>query len=210
MLTRILNLSHIVRLHLVMLVVLQSAGALAQSGNPTAPAPSPAEDFIQKMKKPVSWANWGSDLRVRNEYFNDILTLNSGNALHEQDYFRFRARLWGTVTPLENLSLNARVATEPREWLRRAGYTPFKGRSGLDWSEGVFDAVNVQWRNIYGQPITLTAWQDIMPGRRLARRRRHSVRRFLDRLSRCGPADLGFSGGTYNGGCHRHRAGRSR
>ena len=73
--------------------------------------------------------NWGADLRVRNEYFNDLLTLNPNANLHEQDYFRFRGRLWTSITPLDDLSLNARLADEPREWMKPAGYTPFKGQS---------------------------------------------------------------------------------
>ena len=35
-----------------------------------------AADWMQKIKQPVPWMNWGGDLRVRNEYFNNLLTLN--------------------------------------------------------------------------------------------------------------------------------------
>ena len=38
-------------------------------------------------------------------------------SLHEQDYFRFRARVWTTITPVDDVSLFARLATEPREWM---------------------------------------------------------------------------------------------
>jgi hypothetical protein len=124
-----------------------------------------AEKIIQEIKNPAPWLNWGGDLRVRNEYFNNLLTLNPGNPLHEQDYFRFRARLWTTVRPVDDLSLNARLATEPREWMRPAGYTPYKGRSGLDWTEGIVDGLNAQWRNVLQQPLTLTVGrQDILLG----------------------------------------------
>jgi hypothetical protein len=126
---------------------------------------SGAEKTIQEIKNPAPWLNWGGDLRVRNEYFNNLLTLNPGNSLHEQDYFRFRARLWTSVTPVDDLSLNTRLATEPREWMRPAGYTPYKGHSGQDWTEGVIDGLNVQWRNVLQLPATLTVGrQDILLG----------------------------------------------
>lgn len=134
--------------------------------NTAAPvANTSAEQFIQQMKNPAPWITWGADLRIRNENFDNLLTLNPGNPLHEQEYFRFRARLWTTLKPLDDVSVNARIATEPREWLRPAGYTPFKGHSGLDWTEGVIDGLNVQWRNIAGLPATLTAGrQDLSLG----------------------------------------------
>ena len=125
----------------------------------------PVPGLLQKIKQPVSWVNWGGDLRVRNEYFNNLLTLNPNKPLHEQDYFRFRARLWATVTPLDDLSFFARLATEPRVWLEPAGYSPYKGKTGLDWTEGIFDGLNVQWRNILQQPASLTVGrQDIFLG----------------------------------------------
>jgi hypothetical protein len=80
--------------------------------NNAAAAPvSHAEQFIQRMKNPEPWFCWGADLRIRNENFDNLLTLNPGNPLHEQDYFRFRARAWTSVKPVDDLSLNARITT---------------------------------------------------------------------------------------------------
>lgn len=130
-----------------------------------APALSPTEEQIQKIKKPVSWMSWGTDLRIRNEYFDNLLTLNKNNPLHEQDYFRIRARLWTSITPVDDFSLNVRLATEPREWMRPAGYTPIKGHPGLDMTEGVFDSLSVRWTNIMKLPASLTVGrQDLLLG----------------------------------------------
>ena len=124
-----------------------------------------APTLLQQINQPVSWMNWGGDLRVRNEYFNNLLTLNPGNRLHEQDYFRFRARVWTSLTPVDDLSLNARLTTEPRQWMKPAGYSPYKGRTGLDWTEGLIDGLNMQWRNVLQLPATLTVGrQDIFLG----------------------------------------------
>ena len=126
---------------------------------------SPAEQFIQRVKNPEPWFSWGADLRIRNENFDNLLTLNPGNPLHEQDYFRFRTRAWTSLKPVDDLSLNVRITTEPREWMRPAGFTPYKGHSGLDWTEGVIDGLNVQWRNIASLPATLTVGrQDLSLG----------------------------------------------
>src|SRR6185436_6472055 len=60
---------------------------------PVAASPlSPTEQTIKEIKNPTPWLSWGGDFRVRNEYFNNTLTLNPDNSLAEQDYFRFRAR----------------------------------------------------------------------------------------------------------------------
>src|ERR1017187_9488058 len=57
--------------------------ASAQTTQPTLGAPiqpppplGATEQTIQDIKNPFPWMTWGGDLRVRNEYFNDLLTLN--------------------------------------------------------------------------------------------------------------------------------------
>lgn len=159
-----------------LLTTLALAGSLAMSNAQStmssaaatpapAPALSPTEQTIQDIKNPASWLNWGGDFRARNEYFYNLLTLNAANKLHEQEYLRFRARIWASVKPVDDLSLNARLATEPREWFEPAGYTPMKGHSGYDWNEGVFDNLNAQWRHAFSLPATLTVGrQDITIG----------------------------------------------
>jgi hypothetical protein len=144
---------------------------------PPMPALSSTEQTIKDIKNPTSWLSWGADLRIRDEYFNNLLTLNQGAAMHEQDYMRFRGRLWVSVLPVENVSLNARIVDETREWWEKAGYTPYRydpnppwtpkqtGRRGYDWREGIIDSLNAQWRDVGGMPVTVTAGrQDLFMG----------------------------------------------
>lgn len=139
------------------------AGAAAQQAQ--APAPSELEKAIKEIKNPTPWLTWGGDFRVRNEYLDTTLTLDEKHPLSEQDYFRYRARLYTTVKPIENVSLNVRLATEPRTWMRPAGYSPYRGNSGTDWTEGMIDTLNVQWKNVLGQPLSIVVGrQDIMLG----------------------------------------------
>jgi hypothetical protein len=140
----------------------------SQSGQATAPPPaplSPIEQQIAEIKNPAPWVGWGADLRVRNEYINDLITHNPDNPLREQDVFRFRARIWTSVKPVTNLTLNARLATEPRYWVKEAGFTVFRGNTGMDWTEGVVDNLNLQWKDILGQPVALgIGRQDLLLG----------------------------------------------
>jgi hypothetical protein len=135
------------------------------------PALNSTEQTIQDIKNPTPWLTWGGDFRVRNEYFDDMLTLSPKNKLHEQDMIRFRARIWTSIMPVEDLSLNVRLADEVREWMKPAGYTGMKtssttGREGLDWREGIFDSLNVAYKNIAGLPAAITVGrQDYVPGR---------------------------------------------
>lgn len=150
---------------LTSLLAVPSALAQAPAASTKAPELSPTEQAIRDIKNPAPWLTWGADFRVRNEYLDNTLTLNTDSPLAEQDYFRFRGRIWTSIRPVPDLSLNARLATEPRVWMKPAGYTPYRGHTGLDWTEGVLDTLNFQWKNIGGQPFSaIIGRQDIMLG----------------------------------------------
>jgi hypothetical protein len=148
----------------------QTTQTTAAAPAPPPPALSSTEQTIKDIKNPLSWMNWGADLRLRNEYFDNLLTLSPKNPIHEQDYFRFRGRVWASVTPVDDLSLNIRLATEAREWMREAGYSPMKisgtqGKVGPDYTEGVIDNLNVAWKNAAGLPATIKVGrQDLFLG----------------------------------------------
>ena len=140
---------------------------------PPAAAPlSPTEQWIKDMKNPAPWLTWGADLRLRNEYFNNSLNLGDVDTFpggkrvpHEQDYFRYRGRVWTSITPVKDFSLNARLSAEPREFMETSYPGTYRGRTGMEWRYGIFDNLNFQWRNMFDQPLTLTVGrQDIMFG----------------------------------------------
>jgi hypothetical protein len=157
--------------------------ASAQTNQTTATAPAAAplamnstEQMIQDIKNPFSWLNWGADLRLRNEYFNNAFSLTSDQHLgesgsspfasvHSQDYFRFRGRLWTSITPIEDLSLNARLAAEPRDFMEPGFSDTYFEQSGMQWRYGIIDNLNVQWKKPLALPATLTVGrQDIFLG----------------------------------------------
>jgi hypothetical protein len=132
---------------------------------PSAAAPSAFEQFVAEVKTPLPWLNWGGDLRIRNEYLNNAITLSDTVPGHEQDLFRFRARLWTTITPLTNVSIYGRLSAEPREWMKPAFAAQYRGQTGMEWRYGIADNLNVKLANIIDQPLTLTVGrQDILLG----------------------------------------------
>jgi hypothetical protein len=150
------------------LVLASAAISLAQQAAPAAsptpavtPAPPPApaplsatEAWIKKTKEPAPFWKWGADLRLRDEFFDNALTLSSAADRHEQNYQRFRLRYWNVVTPAKNVDVTLRLTIESRNWSNTSFSAPF--HTGFDFNEVVFDHANVKLKNIGGSPLTLT------------------------------------------------------
>jgi hypothetical protein len=155
----------------LMALAAASTVALAQTSTPAAaqpPAaqPSAVEDFLTESKKPTDWLRLGADIRLRNEYLNNGITLNAEATNHEQDYFRFRERIWASISPGANLSLNARLSGEQRVWMRPSYSSQFGvGEYGLEERYGIIDNLYVKWDQILGQPLSISVGrQDILLG----------------------------------------------
>lgn len=147
------------------MTTMQTASAATASA--TAPQPSGFEQWAKDVKNPTDWLTWGMDLRVRNEYYNNDASLSDKQNYHEQDYFRFRARIWAGISPLTNLTANIRLTAEPRDWMnpRVAVFRDDGGRTGMQWNYGIVDLANIKWSSVLGQPVTVTAGrQEVMLG----------------------------------------------
>lgn len=150
----------------------------AQTTQPAATNPgstsglSPIESTLDEVKNPAPWLSWGGDLRIRNEYFDNALSLTTERSVsplfapvHEQDYFRFRGRLWTSVTPTEGISLNVRLAAEPRDFLKSSTMDTFFEEQGMQWRYGILDTLNLQWRKPLDLPVSVTVGrQDLFLG----------------------------------------------
>ena len=79
----------------------------------------------EEAEKPAF--RWGADERIREEYF-DSLPIKADPPGEtrggENNYFRFRTRVWGEYDPFENVTLKVRAVNEFREWDRRATMVP--------------------------------------------------------------------------------------
>jgi hypothetical protein len=150
------------------------ASAAAASAPPPAPAPAAApvptkgpldlaDDWIDQTKSPVPWFKWGADLRYRDEYLNSAGLNNStaarGTKGDETNWQRYRARWWGTLTPVKNMDLNLRIEWEGRHFSAPDG-TPTYNKEDV-----LIDAANVKLTNVLDSPLTLTLGrQDIILG----------------------------------------------
>ena len=63
---------------------------------------------------------------MRNEYFDNALSLSPTlsqspvfASVHEQDYFRFRGRVWASLFPTNDV-VSMSAAAQPREFLKRS------------------------------------------------------------------------------------------
>ena len=157
--------------------IIAQAQTTATAVAPAAP-PDAVEQWIQDVKNPVGWFTWGGDMRVRNEYFNNALSLGSNpnvsgpfGPVHEQDLFRFRGRIGASFFPAvftsitNDLTLNVRLAAEPREFMKTSTMDTYFDRSGVEWRYGIIDNLNVQWKEPLALPATVTVGrQDIFLG----------------------------------------------
>jgi hypothetical protein len=162
------------------LAMLIAASAIGQTqpatsgAAPATPPPSGWDQWCKDVKNPASWFSWGADVRLRNEYFDNAYTLNETIVRHEQDYFRFRERVWTSFIPLKGLSLNARLAAEQREWMKPSFASQYgnssiapgsPSRSGLEERYIILDNLNVKYNDIGGSGISVAGGrQDIMFG----------------------------------------------
>jgi hypothetical protein len=73
------------------------------------PELTPFQKWAKDVKNPTPWFSWGGDLQLRTYYANNYKTLNDSVPNHEEEFQRYRARLWSTITPLTDLDINVRL-----------------------------------------------------------------------------------------------------
>ncbi len=100
----------------------------------------------------------GGDFRLREEHFDNIPIIADPPGVTrggENDYFRFRTRLWAEGDPMENVTLRARVANEFRYW-NRPDMDDKPQRSSWDFpDEWVFDNLYLDVRDLLDKKLDL-------------------------------------------------------
>ncbi len=123
----------------------------------TQPVPA-AKGWVDQVKQPVPWFNWGFDERWRQEYLNNA-GLREKAPNRERTYQRYRSRLWGTVSPVKELDINMRLTWESRYWWKPDNL------DGFQENNVVFDNLNFKLKQPFGLPVTMTVGrQDIILG----------------------------------------------
>lgn len=107
----------------------------------------------QSTAEPLSF---GGDLRVRNEYMNNSLSLTDDAVGHDQDYYRIRTRIWSAWKAADSLVFNVRMAAEPRVWTGSPTFVKQYTHSGTEWRYGIVDSLNAKWSCNVGDSWTFT------------------------------------------------------
>ena len=141
------------------------ADAKAEDAPAAAKPVDPIEDFIQKTKQPVPWFNWGADFRFRDEYYNNVFTLNKNDPARERNYLRYRPRWWGTITPVKGIDLNGRLVWEGRYYTKPDHHLAPANQSDWDQGEVMWDNLNLRLTDIGGSGLSATVGrQDLKYG----------------------------------------------
>jgi len=118
-----------------------------------------SEQWCEDVKHPTDWLSWGLDARLRALYDKNISGLNDSDIGNERVWQRYRTRVWATMTPMEDVEVNARLMWEFRNYCRP------ESMQDTDFDEALFDRLNVSWKNALDYPATLTVGrQDIIFG----------------------------------------------
>lgn len=128
-------------------------------------------DFMKTFHNPMEGVTMGLDLRLREVFARNIFSLNdqfgdpAGN-WNNYHWQRYRPR-WSTKWALsDDIDFNTRLTWE--FWGHCApddSFNPFFSNKSYDFDEAIFDHFNIQVRNAFDMPLTLTVGrQDIILG----------------------------------------------
>jgi hypothetical protein len=111
-----------------------SAPAMAAAAEPA------LDDLIDQAKHPFAHFTWGADQRIRQEYFNNAITLNGNAPNHEYNFGRYRTRVWASFSPSEYIDLNVRMIWE---WWY---FEQPQSRQGPQWDQAEIDLLNATFK----------------------------------------------------------------
>jgi len=128
----------------------------ATAGGDTAPEPRPDCDICQiktRLHEAAPWFKIGLDARYR-FYHEDNRRLSKMNPADHRAWQRLRTRLSATIIPFktEDVRVNTRMMYEARYW-----HKPDVMMHPYTHHETLLDRLNVEVRNLFGHPVTVTA-----------------------------------------------------
>ena len=140
--------------------------ATAQQPTTSASSNLSLDNFRDWFHNPTDWLTMGADWRVRWTYGWNLDTLNSDATNRDSgwNWYQNRMRWWTKTKINEDMDFNLRYTWEFRVWdvpERKRG----TGDQGTDFSEIVWDQLNLTARNLFDMPLTMVAGrQDIVLG----------------------------------------------
>ncbi|MCF7957517.1 MAG: alginate export family protein [Phycisphaerae bacterium] len=117
-----------------------------------------------KTDEALTGFTWGGDQRLREVYTENILTLRDSHPAYLKHFQRYRTRLWGKLSPTEDVDINARLVWEWRNWCAN-NENPMARPSSVNWDEALFDKMNINFKNAFNMPLEIKVGrQDIILG----------------------------------------------
>ena len=117
----------------------------------------PAKEAAKPAEKPAKF-RYGFDERIRQEYFDNIPIIADPPGVTrggENNYFRFRTRVWAEADLMDNVTVKARVVNEMRAW-QEPDMSATPERSTYEWpDEWVFDNLYVDIRKLANDQLDL-------------------------------------------------------
>lgn len=124
--------------------------------------------WMDAFHNPMDGLEMGLDMRLREVYARNLFALDDeAGADYQWQRYRFR---WSTKWALaEDMDFNSRLTWEFWGHCMPAGGTagvnPFFTEKNMDFDEAIFDNLNIQMRNVFDLPLTVTVGrQDIILG----------------------------------------------
>ncbi len=115
---------------------------------------------IDAIKNPMPGLTLSFDQRLREIWGDKFIIPDRSSANHEYHFQRIRSRLGAKWSMFEDVDVNARLIWEWRNWCK-----PDSRDSNVEFDEALFDTLNVQVRNAFDLPLTITAGrQDLIFG----------------------------------------------
>jgi hypothetical protein len=142
--------------------------APAATAPPATPAEPAASSLADQFHHPADWATLGADLRLRWEHWDNATTMTNDAPGDVASYFRYRGRIWTTITLDKDITVNARLVYEPRTYLQPNSDNPdAPGTAGpTRVNEALLDKLNITMKNFLDLPVTaVIGRQDIILGK---------------------------------------------
>ncbi len=99
--------------------------------------------------------DFGASFRLRQEVWDNLValdTLTSASA-KDRDFFRLRVSAWGKATFNKDITLYAKLTTEPKYHI--GSYKVNAKGDKLDEDELIVDNIYIDFKNIFGAPVDL-------------------------------------------------------
>ena len=97
--------------------------------------------------------DYGFNLRMRQEYIENVFDYNKADIIKDDNYFRLKASAWGKFSFSDNVSLFAKLTAEPKYYMRNHGQ--LSAVDHIKDNEIFVDNLYLDVKSVMGMPVDL-------------------------------------------------------